>query len=37
MSSSVAGLGKRLQEVLTRPEFLAMRGVANEVPIFIQT
>ncbi len=28
---------KRLQEVLTRPEFLEMRGVAKEVPIFIQT
>jgi hypothetical protein len=35
--SSVAGLDKRLQEVLTRPEFLEMRGVAKEVPIFIQT
>jgi hypothetical protein len=37
MSSSVAGLDKRLQQVLTRPEFLEMRGVAKEVPIFIQT
>jgi hypothetical protein len=35
--SSVNGLDKRLQEVLTRPEFLEMRGVAKEVPIFIQT
>ncbi len=35
--SSVTGLDKRLQEVLTRPEFLEMRGVAKEVPIFIQT
>jgi hypothetical protein len=35
--SSVSGLDKRLQEVLTRPEFLEMRGVAKEVPIFIQT
>ncbi|MFS6826116.1 hypothetical protein [Cyanobium sp. ATX-6F1] len=37
MSSSVAGLDKRLQEILMRPEFLEMRGVAKEVPIFIQT
>jgi hypothetical protein len=35
--SSVIGLDKRLQEILTRPEFLEMRGVAKEVPIFIQT
>jgi hypothetical protein len=35
--SSVSGLDKRLQEILTRPEFLEMRGVAKEVPIFIQT
>ena len=35
--SSVTGLDKRLQEVLSRPEFLEMRGVAKEVPIFIQT
>ena len=35
--SSVSGLNKRLQEVLTRREFLEMRGVAKEVPIFIQT
>ena len=35
--NSVSGLDKRLQEVLTRPEFLEMRDVAKEVPIFIQT
>jgi hypothetical protein len=35
--SSISGLDKRLQEVLSRPEFLEMRGVAKEVPIFIQT
>jgi hypothetical protein len=35
--SSVTGLDKRLQEVLSRPEFLEMRGIAKEVPIFIQT
>ena len=35
--NSVSGLDKRLQEVLTRPDFLEMRGVAKEVPIFIQT
>jgi hypothetical protein len=29
--NSVSGLDKRLQEVLTRPEFLEMRGVAKEV------
>jgi hypothetical protein len=27
--SSVSGLDKRLQEVLTRPDFLEMRGVAK--------
>jgi len=37
MKCCVTGLDKRLQEVLTRPEFLEMRGVAKEVPIFIQT
>ena len=37
MSSSVAGLDKRLREIFLRPEFLEMRGVAKEVPIFIQT
>ena len=35
--SSVTGLDQRLQQVLTRPDFLEMRGVAKEVPIFIQT
>jgi Domain of unknown function (DUF1788) len=35
--SSVTGLDKRLQQILSRPEFLEMRGVAKEVPIFIQT
>lgn len=35
--SSVKGLDKRLQDILMRPEFLEMRGVAKEVPIFIQT
>lgn len=35
--SSVTGLDTRLQEILTRPDFLEMRGVAKEVPIFIQT
>jgi hypothetical protein len=33
----MSSLDKRLQEILTRPEFLEMRGVAKEVPIFIQT
>ncbi|NQW38177.1 MAG: DUF1788 domain-containing protein [Cyanobacteria bacterium] len=37
MKCCVTGLDKRLQEVLTRPEFLELRGVAKEVPIFIQT
>ena len=37
MSSSVKGLDQRLQNMLLRPEFLEMRGVAKEVPIFIQT
>ena len=35
--SSVKGLDQRLQDILMRPEFLEMRGVAKEVPIFIQT
>ena len=35
--SSVTGLDKRLQQILIRPEFHEMRGVAKEVPIFIQT
>ena len=35
--SSVKGLDQRLQDILLRPEFLEMRGVAKEVPIFIQT
>ena len=37
MSNSVKGLDQRLQDILLRPEFLEMRGVAKEVPIFIQT
>ena len=37
MSSSVKGLDQRLQNILLRPDFLEMRGVAKEVPIFIQT
>ena len=37
MKCCVTGLDKRLQKVLTRPDFLEMRGVAKEVPIFIQT
>ncbi len=35
--SSVKGLQQRLLDILLRPEFLEMRGVAKEVPIFIQT
>ena len=37
MSSSVKGLDQGLQDILLRPEFLDMRGVAKEVPIFTQT
>ena len=37
MSSSVKGLDQSLQDILQQPEFLEMRGVAKEVPIFIQT
>ena len=37
MSSSIKGLDQRLQDILLRPDFLEMRGVAKEVPIFIQT
>jgi hypothetical protein len=36
-SSHIDHLSQRLFRVFTHPEFLAMKGQANEVPIFIQT
>jgi len=30
-------LPERLFKILSHPSFLAMKGLANEVPIFIQT
>lgn len=37
MSLSMDELSERLFQILGNPTFLAMRGLANEVPIFIQT
>ena len=37
MRSSVKGLDKRLQDILLRPDFLEMNGLAKEIPVFIQT
>jgi Domain of unknown function (DUF1788) len=36
-SKSTTGLDQRLRRVLTNPSFLAMKGLAKEIPIFIQT
>jgi hypothetical protein len=36
-TSTVTSLSERLYDVLRHPGFLSMRGLANEVPIFIQT
>jgi hypothetical protein len=35
--TSVTALSERLYTILGHPSFLSMRGLANEVPIFIQT
>ena len=37
MRKSIKGLDNRLQDVLSQLDFLKMRGLAKEVPIFIQT
>ncbi|MBA4159440.1 MAG: DUF1788 domain-containing protein [Gemmatimonadetes bacterium] len=37
ISSEMNALGERLVRILGDPNFLAMKGLANEVPIFIQT
>lgn len=37
ISSEINALGERLFRILGHPNFLAMKGLANEVPIFIQT
>jgi len=37
MSSELNALAERLFKILGHPDFLAMKGLANEVPIFIQT
>ncbi len=33
----MSNLGERLFQIFSHPDFLAMKGLANEVPIFIQT
>jgi bacteriophage exclusion system BrxB-like protein len=33
----VSNLGERLFQIFSHPDFLAMKGLANELPIFIQT
>jgi hypothetical protein len=37
MPSTMGALAERLFAILSHPDFLAMKGLANEVPIFIQT
>jgi hypothetical protein len=37
ISASIDELAERLFSILSSPDFLAMKGLANEVPIFIQT
>lgn len=37
MSTNIANLSERLFQILGHPDFLSMKGLANEVPIFIQT
>lgn len=37
MNAHTDKLSERLFELLSHPNFLAMKGLANEVPIFIQT
>ena len=37
MNAHTDKLSKRLFQLLSHPSFLAMKGLANEVPIFIQT
>jgi hypothetical protein len=34
---TTTGLDQRLRQVLSQPSFLAMKGLAKEIPIFIQT
>ena len=37
MNKNTKDLDKHLQSILSAPDFLEMRGIAKEVPIFIQT
>lgn len=37
MSARINALSERLFQIFTHPNFLLMRGLANELPIFIQT
>ena len=37
MSNKMNTLSERLFEILSHPNFLSMKGLANELPIFIQT
>ncbi|APD47094.1 DUF1788 domain-containing protein [Synechococcus sp. CS-602] len=36
-TKTTTGLDQRLKQVLSQPSFLAMKGLAKEIPIFIQT
>ena len=36
-STEIHNLSERLFQILSHPNFLSMKGLANEVPIFIQT
>jgi hypothetical protein len=36
-NTTTTGLDQRLKQVLSQPSFLAMKGLAKEIPIFIQT
>ncbi len=37
MKANLANLSERLFQILSHPDFLSMKGLANEMPIFIQT
>ena len=37
MNKTTKDLEKRLHNILSQPEFLEMRGIAKEGPLFIQT
>ena len=37
MNKTTRDLDKRLQNILSQRDFLEMRGIAKELPLFIQT